>query len=524
MKKMPDDIRELRHPDFFGLQLAEQPVTVGARIARNVDTWKYGLLNKRPGLRRMNQRQYLGQIVAIADLQRVCDYGKFLILSGLAGGGEIFEHQQMWFDPTPPGFAGAGPWGGGGGGGVGGGNDPEPPFNPNWPPIAVPIASTATVCVGVPVFFSGDASWDPDGEIVSYWWNFGDGTTSALANPEHTFTAPGLMDVTLTVMDDSGEMVTESVQVEVRAWAIEDDLSVISLDEVSHVALDDEFAYCLTARATGWLVKVRRENMVVTAAVALPVGFNVSNPEGIVVDDTYLYFTAGGSVAGQSRVGRARKSDLGGIIFVEGGATTLLGAFGITHDGTHLYVACVTSNRVTKILMSTLAIVDTIQDALNLSGARSIVLEGGLLYVGCNGRLTRVTTAPLAVSASVADAALVNLYAMDARNGFAYPCSATADNISKVRLSDMTVISTLVDAVRLNLPYGVQCSDDFAYVSAYFQDSIARVNTETMTIDDEIIDGLRLNGVRGSALDHALNELFVTANLGDYIVKIRCAV
>ena len=69
---MPD--QEFTHPDFHGLRLAEQPVMNGALIARNVDTYKFGLLNKRPGIRRMNHRQYVGQILCIDDLQRVCDY------------------------------------------------------------------------------------------------------------------------------------------------------------------------------------------------------------------------------------------------------------------------------------------------------------------------------------------------------------------------------------------------------------------------------------------------------------------
>ena len=93
---MPDDIREQRHPDFFGLQLAEQPVTDGARIARNVDTWKYGLLNKRPGIRRMNHRHYTGQIVALADIQRICDYGKFLVISGFGLTGEVDRWSSRW--------------------------------------------------------------------------------------------------------------------------------------------------------------------------------------------------------------------------------------------------------------------------------------------------------------------------------------------------------------------------------------------------------------------------------------------
>jgi len=38
----------------------------------------------------------------------------------------------------------------------------------------------------------------------TYAWNFGDGSTSTMENPTHTFTSPGLFDVTLTVTSGAG--------------------------------------------------------------------------------------------------------------------------------------------------------------------------------------------------------------------------------------------------------------------------------------------------------------------------------
>ena len=49
-----------------------------------------------------------------------------------------------------------------------------------------------------------DFSVDVDGEIVSYFWDFGDGNTSTEQNPVHTYGAPGTYTVTLTVTDDEG--------------------------------------------------------------------------------------------------------------------------------------------------------------------------------------------------------------------------------------------------------------------------------------------------------------------------------
>jgi PKD repeat protein len=58
--------------------------------------------------------------------------------------------------------------------------------------------------VGVPVQFDGSGSSDQDGTIVSYAWDFGDGSTGSGVNPTHTYNAPGNFVVTLTVTDDDG--------------------------------------------------------------------------------------------------------------------------------------------------------------------------------------------------------------------------------------------------------------------------------------------------------------------------------
>ncbi len=47
-----------------------------------------------------------------------------------------------------------------------------------------------------------DRSWDADGNITSWLWDFGDNTNSTEQNPTHTFTEIGTYTVTLTVTDD----------------------------------------------------------------------------------------------------------------------------------------------------------------------------------------------------------------------------------------------------------------------------------------------------------------------------------
>jgi parallel beta-helix repeat protein len=54
------------------------------------------------------------------------------------------------------------------------------------------------------VYFT-DTSIDPDGTIVSWFWEFGDGDTSTQQNPYNLFVNEGIFTVCLTVIDDDGK-------------------------------------------------------------------------------------------------------------------------------------------------------------------------------------------------------------------------------------------------------------------------------------------------------------------------------
>ncbi|WP_196139555.1 PKD domain-containing protein [Aliikangiella sp. G2MR2-5] len=62
-----------------------------------------------------------------------------------------------------------------------------------------------------------DESNDPDGSIVSYQWQFGDGAESTVQNPSHTFAQSGTYTVTLLVEDNNGQTGTISKNVTVSA-------------------------------------------------------------------------------------------------------------------------------------------------------------------------------------------------------------------------------------------------------------------------------------------------------------------
>lgn len=89
----------------------------------------------------------------------------------------------------------------------------------NLPPTV--IATSDIVSGTVPFFvkFNGGQSSDPDGSIISYYWEFGDGTTSTAINPIKKYTAAGTYYAKLTVFDNNGAKVSSPV-IEIRATAI----------------------------------------------------------------------------------------------------------------------------------------------------------------------------------------------------------------------------------------------------------------------------------------------------------------
>ncbi len=74
----------------------------------------------------------------------------------------------------------------------------------NNAPRAIATASPMQGFIPLSVDFSADASTDPDGDALSYQWQFEDGSTTTEANPSHTFSEAGEYTVTLTV--DDGEL------------------------------------------------------------------------------------------------------------------------------------------------------------------------------------------------------------------------------------------------------------------------------------------------------------------------------
>ncbi len=80
-----------------------------------------------------------------------------------------------------------------------------------------PAALFTSTCTFGHCSFDGTESFDPDGSIASYSWDFGDGGSASIASPSHVYTQAGQYNATLTVTDNDSApgSVTHQVTVNV---------------------------------------------------------------------------------------------------------------------------------------------------------------------------------------------------------------------------------------------------------------------------------------------------------------------
>ena len=84
----------------------------------------------------------------------------------------------------------------------------------NCSPVARATADKQSGPVPLTVAFKGDTSTDPDGDVLTYDWDFGDGSPhSALPNPTHEYTTAGVRLAKLTVTDPGGKTGVASIPV-----------------------------------------------------------------------------------------------------------------------------------------------------------------------------------------------------------------------------------------------------------------------------------------------------------------------
>ena len=101
-------------------------------------------------------------------------------------------------------------------------------------PIAMMSFSDTTVCVNSPILFDGTKSTDPNGQIGSYTWDFGDGSTAFGSTVTHLYAEAGVYNVTLNVMGTGSGQCSKVNQTAATVRVVQGpSVSISSLDWVS---------------------------------------------------------------------------------------------------------------------------------------------------------------------------------------------------------------------------------------------------------------------------------------------------
>jgi PKD repeat protein len=111
----------------------------------------------------------------------------------------------------------------------------------NIAPNAVIYTDVTSGYVPLTVQFDASGSSDPDGDIVSYQWNFGDGESDIGEVVGHTFLTTGEYTVTLTVEDNEGA--TAQAQITITAEEEFAEVTLIPYSEMTLVYVDSEEIY-----------------------------------------------------------------------------------------------------------------------------------------------------------------------------------------------------------------------------------------------------------------------------------------
>ena len=88
----------------------------------------------------------------------------------------------------------------------------------NLPPIAKFSSDAASAFVGDEIEFSGEDSYDPEGDTLEFFWDFGDNNTCAPCSdsPKHSWSQAGTYTVKLTVEDGQGQEGTATKLIEIK--------------------------------------------------------------------------------------------------------------------------------------------------------------------------------------------------------------------------------------------------------------------------------------------------------------------
>jgi PKD repeat protein len=101
------------------------------------------------------------------------------------------------------------------------------------------------------VIFDATGCSDPDGTVISYRWDFGDGATSTDLVASHTYTSPKSYTVSLTITDDMGATDTATATIAVLNPVVVDPTTPVVVDLIT-MHLDSLQGKSISKGKKGW--------------------------------------------------------------------------------------------------------------------------------------------------------------------------------------------------------------------------------------------------------------------------------
>ena len=103
----------------------------------------------------------------------------------------------------------------------------------NQPPNVLATVTAFEAVVGEEITFDASASTDPDGTIVSYQWEFGDGNGSDQAVATHAYSSAGTYTAIVIVTDDDGDTAGATGEIAVTGVANQPPVAIINVSASS---------------------------------------------------------------------------------------------------------------------------------------------------------------------------------------------------------------------------------------------------------------------------------------------------
>ena len=160
----------------------------------------------------------------------------------------------------------------------------------NQPPVAIANVSPLSGNAPLLVSFSGSGSYNPDGTIASYSWDFGDGVKASGVSLNHIYTTAGFFTAKLVVSDNKGLAASDIVGVNVAPdpdlIASPSNLSGVCARGIVTLLWKDN-----SANEGGFYVEraVKTQSGPGTYQIIVTTGANVTSFSDKVVSGTYYY-------------------------------------------------------------------------------------------------------------------------------------------------------------------------------------------------------------------------------------------